>query len=314
MFNLIYNELYKIFKRKRTIIPFAVIAILVAGLGWVSFKYLSSSQENWKVEYTERTAEIEKKLGTPKQDILTQRSGDELVKEYQLKMKHLDTNTPPASESPLAFMRDTGFIVFPILLPFILVYASTIFANEYSWGTYKFLMIRPASRFKILTAKYIAIVIFSALLFIFNMLFSILCGLIIYKFQQPAWTEFIVQNGSIIKQNIFLETSKYYLLEWLPTLVYAAFAFMISVLTRSSGGAIGISLFVALSGGLILLPASRYEWAKYLLPANTNLHGILTGGSFIQGVTFLFASCMLFVYLLVFLGISYTVFLKRDLT
>lgn len=150
-------------------------------------------------------------------------------------MKHLDTDIAPASSSPLSFMRDTGFIVFPILLPFILVYASTIFANEYSWGTYKFLTIRPASRFKILTAKFLAIVIFAALLFIFNMIFSALSGLVIYKFQQPAWSEFIFQDGNIIKQNIFVEVSKYYILSWLPTLVYAAFAFMISVLTRSSG-------------------------------------------------------------------------------
>ena len=34
LFNLVYNELYKIFKRKRTIIPFAVIAVLIIGLGW----------------------------------------------------------------------------------------------------------------------------------------------------------------------------------------------------------------------------------------------------------------------------------------
>ena len=313
MFNLVYNELYKIFKRKRTIIPFAVIAVLIIGLGWVTVKYLEPETKGWKADYTERTVEIEKKLGMKKEDILTERSGDEHVKEYQLKMKYLDTDTAPASSSPLSFMRDTGFIVFPILLPFILVYASTIFANEYSWGTYKFLTIRPASRFKILTAKFLAIVIFAALLFIFNMIFSTLCGLVIYKFQQPAWSEFIFQDGNIIKQNIFVEASKYYVLSWLPTIVYAAFAFMISVLTRSSGGAIGISLFLALSGNIALLPASRYEWAKFLLPANTNLYGISKSGSFIDGVTFPFASCMLLLYLFVFLSISYTVFLKRDL-
>ncbi len=93
-------------------------------------------------------------------------------------MKHLDTDTAPASSSPLSFMRDTGFYRISILLPFILVYASTIFANEYSWGTYKFLTIRPASRFKILTAKFLAIVIFAALLFIFNMIFPFYVGLL----------------------------------------------------------------------------------------------------------------------------------------
>ena len=85
------------------------------------------------------------------------------------------------------------------------------------------------------------------------MIFSALCGLVIYKFQQPAWSEFIFQDGNIIKQNIFVEASKYYVLSWLPTVVYASFAFMISVLTRSSGGAIGISLFLALSGNIALL-------------------------------------------------------------
>ena len=145
------------------------------------------------------------------------------------------------------------------------------------------------------------------------MIFSILCGLVIYKFQQPAWSEFIFQDGNIIKQNIFVEASKYYILSWLPTIVYAAFAFMISVLTRSSGGAIGISLFLALSGNIALLAATRYDWAKYLLPANTDLYSIAKNGSFIDGVTFPFASCMLLLYLFVFLIISYTVFLKRDL-
>lgn len=37
--------------------------------------------------------------------ILAERSGDELVKEYQLKMKHLDTDTAPASSSPLSFIE-----------------------------------------------------------------------------------------------------------------------------------------------------------------------------------------------------------------
>ena len=79
-----------------------------------------------------------RKVRHEKEAILAEQSGDELVKEYQLKMKYLDTDTAPASSSPLSFMRDTGFIVFPILLPFILVYASTIFANEYSWGHINF--------------------------------------------------------------------------------------------------------------------------------------------------------------------------------
>ena len=76
------------------------------------------------------------------------------------------------------------------------------------------------------------------------------------------------------KTKYFVEASKYYILSWLPTIVYAAFAFMISVLTRSSGGAIGISLFLALSGNIALLAATRYDWAKYLLPANTDLYSI----------------------------------------
>ena len=66
LFNLVYNELYKIFKRKRTIIPFAVIAVLIIGLGWVTVKYFEPETKGWKVDYTERTVEIEKKLGMKK--------------------------------------------------------------------------------------------------------------------------------------------------------------------------------------------------------------------------------------------------------
>ena len=48
LFNLVYNELYKIFKRKRTIIPFAVIAVLIIGLGWVTVKYFEPKQKDGK--------------------------------------------------------------------------------------------------------------------------------------------------------------------------------------------------------------------------------------------------------------------------
>ncbi len=84
MFNLVYNELYKIFKRKRTIIPFAVIAVLIIGLGWVTVKYFEPETKGWKVDYTERTVEIEKKLGM-KEAILAEKSGDELVKNTSLR-------------------------------------------------------------------------------------------------------------------------------------------------------------------------------------------------------------------------------------
>lgn len=85
MFNLVYNELYKIFKRKRTMIPFVVIAILVIGLGLVSVKYFPSLSGDWKTEYTERTAEIEKNLGVQNRILSIKNQEMSLLKSISLK-------------------------------------------------------------------------------------------------------------------------------------------------------------------------------------------------------------------------------------
>ncbi len=130
----------------------------------------------------------------------------------------------------------------------------------------------------------------------------------IHKFQQPAWSEFIFQDRSITKQNIFVEASKYYVLSWLPTVVCLLVAFTISVLTRSSVSI--IRLFLALSGNIALLAADVDITGRNIDCQQTQIYiAFQRPESFIDGVTFPFASCMLLLDLFVILMHSiYSVF------
>ncbi|MEW8987770.1 MAG: ABC transporter permease, partial [Bacillus sp. (in: firmicutes)] len=62
------------------------------------------------------------------------------------------------------------------------------------------------------------------------------------------------------------------------------------------------------------LLAVKYEWAKYILFANTNLMQYFEGRPMIEGMSLSFSVVMLFLYFCLFIGLAYYVFKKRDIT
>ena len=66
LFNLVYNELYKIFKREANDYSICGYCSINNRIRWVTVKYFEPETKGWKVDYTERTVEIEKKLGMKK--------------------------------------------------------------------------------------------------------------------------------------------------------------------------------------------------------------------------------------------------------
>ncbi len=60
---------------------------------------------------------------------------------------------------------------------------------------------------------------------------------------------------------------------------------------------------------------SNYKWVKYLIMPNLNLQQYLPGNTapMIEGITLVFSICVLGVYFVLFSGVSYLSFTKRDL-
>jgi len=164
--------------------------------------------------------------------------------------------------------------------------ASGIVANEFNWGTIKFLLIRPFSRSKILLSKYITVIIFSALLTFLLFIFSFATNSLLY-------TNNLGNQG-------FSDILMLFLLKYPEIFMYSTIAFMLSVLSKSSSLALGFSLVIVFIGPII----AYYLPNKYLLFSNVDL----TRGDL------RFSIAILLIYTIIFNFISWIIFLKRDIT
>lgn len=92
------------------------------------------------------------------------------------------------------------------------------------------------------------------------------------------------------------------------TVVYGTLAFMLGILTTSTGVTIGATMFALMIDKLII---SR-DFYKYVLFPNLNLSAYEGGGAPMPGMTLTFSVVMLVLYTAVFLLVGFSVFRRRD--
>src|SRR5699024_12031811 len=96
-------------------------------------------------------------------------------------------------------------------------------------------------------------------------------------------------------------------------IIMATFAFMISTVFRSSSFAIGLSIFFMMAGNQIVFAFAEYQCAKYILFANTDLQQYTNGNVLIGSMTLGFSISVLIGYYVIFIGLSWLIFTKRDI-
>ncbi|CAM3642176.1 ABC transporter permease [Cohnella lubricantis] len=212
-------------------------------------------------------------------------------------------------------MGTETIIVFSLITIFTVVISAESVAGEFSAGTIKLLLIRPWSRSSILASKYVALLLFSILQ-------SIVCFAVTWAINALV-LGYTSDPGGIIPESspmeghsIWAYMGVHYLYEWLQLVMVVSFAFMLSSAFRSSGLAIGLSIFLLFAGGTItgLLTLTDKAWVKYILFANLDLTSYLDGRSPLPNMdmTLGFSLIMLAVYFIIFNAVSWTVFRKRD--
>lgn len=186
---------------------------------------------------------------------------------------------------------------------FSIVIMAEIVASEFTWGTIKLLLIRPSSRYKILASKLVA-----ALLFMigFSIVFLLVAALISFAL--------FTSTSGVDTGLIFDRTLESFSYSFISLFVVLTFAFMLSAVFRSSGIAIGLSMFLYMTSSIwtLLFNPVKYAWAKYLLFVNLNLDQYVGGGSRFEDMSLSFSISVLAVHAILFLGISFWVFKKRD--
>ena len=311
MVNLVLNENMKIYRRLRTWI---LVALMVAFVLFVNIiEWHSDGKkakgEGWRSELIKENQQYSENLKNPDfgEDDRTY-----FQEQIALNNYHLDQNIRSTDGTLWDGVNGSAGMMILITI-FTIIIAGDSLAGEFSAGTIKLLLIRPANRVKILVSKYISFLLFSMLLLLTLFIISIIINGILYGFGNmnlPLVS--ITAEGLIVEKNMVLNLWKTYMLGGISTVMYVTMAFMISSAFRSSAMAIGFSIGALFAGNIIMEALQRFEWSKYLLFANTDLTQYLSGHPFQEGMTMSFSIGVLTVYFLVFNLISWLIFTRRD--
>ncbi len=301
----------KIYRRVRTWI---LVGLMVAFVLFVNIiEWHSGGKEakgeGWRIELQQENQQWREVL---KQRELSQEDRMYYEDRIAVNTYHLEQNIRSTDGTMWDGVFGSANLMIIITIFTIIIVGDSV-ASEFSSGTIKLLLIRPASRVKILVSKYISVMMFGIMLLLTLFIVSFVVNGILYGIgyiDLPLIN--MTTDGQIVEQNMMLNLWKTYMLNGISTVMYVTLAFMISSAFRSSAMAIGFSVGALFAGNLIMQALQRFDWSKYLLFANTDLTQYLSGHPFQEGMTLSFSIVMLVVYFLVFNLISWLLFTRRD--
>ncbi|SFB04576.1 ABC-2 type transport system permease protein [Lentibacillus halodurans] len=306
---LLMNEQIKLYLRKSTWIMYILISVLVVGLAFLSnygAEQMETYQdENWRQTLQDENAELQKEM---EQDDMTQGWNTQQIEENNY---YLDHDIQPRSYDAWQFVMENKFLLSLVSLLTIIV-AAGIIANEFKWGTIKLLLIRPITRTKILASKYVSVLLFALFTLLYVLIFSWFVGALFFGINGMDPHIVLSQDEGFVYVSVIQQIIEGYGLQLITLVMMATFAFMISAIFRQSSLAIGIAIFLMLSGNAIVSFFAEYSWAKYILFANTNMDQYVNGSPMFEGMSLGFSLTVLAVYYVIFLAISWVFFTKRD--
>ncbi len=310
--NLVRNENMKLSHSISTWIMIGILVISTVAFGFVVRGGGNEAlKSDWKADITIQNKEIKKELSNPE---VSKREKDKLEKDLQTNEYRLKHDIQPIQgNSVLGFVEASSMLIFLISL-FAIVMGGGIVANEFSGGTIKLLLIRPSKRWKILLSKYISVLGYTLFMLLVLLVVSFLIGGTLFSFK-GAGTPFLTNvGGKITEVNMIAHIVEVYGLQCISLVMMVTLAFMISTVFRSSSMAIGIGVFLLTTAPLITQQlCGKFNWAKYILFANTNLDQYITGQPLVKGMTMNFSITVLIAYFIVFNVVAYAVFIKRDI-
>ena len=304
MLNLIQNEWMKIWQKKSSWITIIVFIAIIAGmLTLVKVAENTFMSDETIAEDEKQLQEIEAQLADPS---LTEAEREDLEVEQEMMMVSIESSEPSTREGMV--IETYGMMALVTLMTIIV--SSGIVSAEFSQGTIKMLLARPVKRWKILLSKYITVLLYSLLLTVILFGVTYITSSILFP---KVLEDTITFSGGEVAANKVLGKALYMMfLGWVNTVVISTLAFMIGTIFRSTSLAIGISIFLYFTGNTIVLFLTKYDFAKYILFANTDLTQYETGYVLIDGLSMSFSATVIAVYAVLFLLLSFLSFIKRD--
>jgi ABC-2 type transport system permease protein len=310
MGGLIANEWMKLGCRKLTRILLVLLAAISIGTA-VLGKVNSPPSGDWRAATEQLVRQYEERLSiTELSPVLRADASNKLaIAEYRLSQ-----DIPPLPGNPWsALLASSGLVEMVMVLAIVI--AADMVAGEYASGTMKLLLIRPRSRTEIWFSKYIAITLFAAAMLVMTVVCGYAANALLYGIGNiHAADLFLDGNGQVIRENVMMQVVKMYGLSIIPVIGYVTLALAVSTILRSSNLAVGISLFLMITGNSMVEATAKVEWLKFLPFANSDISLYIFSLPPRPGMTLGFSISVLLIYMVILVLISWTVFTKRDVS
>ncbi|WP_256252790.1 ABC transporter permease [Paenibacillus sp. UNC496MF] len=307
MSKLIRNENMKIYRRPRTwaMIGFLLLAIgLMSGL--MKWDAGNDGETDWRQQLTQQNDKLQQELQAHPDD------KEHLENAIKLNAYYLDHAIDPNRLTMWTYVDNSASLIILVTILTVIVAADMI-AAEFSWGTVKLLLVGPASRTKIMAAKYIATLGYALLLLVISFAAAFAAGGILEGFGALSEPHVTIANGVVHEGSMIANALQKYGFAVVSLLLYVTMAFMISAAFRSSSMAIAFSLLFIFLGNSLSELLRGYEWVKYLLFSNIDLTQYMEGSSPLRPeMTLSFSILMLVAYYAVFQLVAWLLFTKRD--
>jgi ABC-2 type transport system permease protein len=313
MIALIQNEMMKIFGKMASWIFMIVIVLAVLIAGIIYMKFSGEPNPNWREDIQAEITMLENQLPSAPEE-----EKPLIQTQIDQNQEYLDKNINPTAKTNWHFMNDVVIGVSSLVTLFVVVVGSANVAAEFSDGTIKQLLIRPHRRWSILLSKYIAVIIYALLLVATLVVSGYIIGLILFGSGDFNMKIFEVtlegRKEAIVGTQFFLK-----MLYYLPSLlIIMSIAFMLSTLFKSQALAVGIGIFVlffsSTLGGIILMLADKYVWAKFLIFPHLDLTVYALQERILEDITLPFSLSILALYYAIFMIVTFFFFQKRDIS
>ncbi|USG68375.1 ABC transporter permease [Brevibacillus ruminantium] len=326
MLGLVENETIKLLRRRRFLVVLLILAILIPIFTYAQYRSVQTAQEqmgtsDWRALLQQQIVDTQNRLASSR---LPEEWREFLKIRVQQQQYYLDHDINPMAPGAPTFARGFMDQAVSLFLPMIIVVlAVDLVSAEYSEGTIKLLLTRPVKRWKVLTSKYLTLLLFTSLTVLMSLVLAYLISGVVFGYagwDMPVLTGFEITGGELQTAGVFtLPQWKYLLMQyglgWFVSIVVGTITFMVSVLVRSAAAGMGIMMAALISGSILTQMASSWESSKYLFVVNLQLTDYLSGTlPPIKGMSLPFSLTILSVWGIAALIIAYIWFIKRDVT
>ncbi|EOR24045.1 ABC transporter permease subunit [Cytobacillus oceanisediminis] len=327
MIGLVQNELIKIWEKKNSwIFPIILILALIGGSILEMKMTPQYKGDDWRASVQSEITKLEKKLPTAKTEEELMNSEEDFdwedTKEsIEMNIQDYKTNLEnDVSPYTTSWSNMNGMVIGmkSLITLFAVIVCAGSVSSEFSDGTIKQLLIRPHKRWAILLSKYIAVLIYTAILIILLVGFGYLIS--IAFFGVGSMGDKVLING-VSGQIIEVGAALFFkmLLYYLPgLLLVVSLAFMLSTLFKNQAIAVGVGVFVlfvsSTIGQVIQMLATDYAWLKLLVFPHLDQTIFLMQDKIMNTVTMPMSLSILFVYYALFMTITFWFFQKKDVS